>query len=108
MLGQPESVSMSRHSLRYKLVLLFPVLLAFRWVMVIIIVIMVLPVLLEPRLSCIFNLNPLFSGQRRLSLIFTCFFCMFLTFILGLCISFLSTADYVDFLLFLLLFGVCV
>jgi len=105
MLGQPESVSLSRHSLLHKLVVLSAVLLAFRLVMVVMIVMRVLPVRLEPRLSGIFNLNPRFSGQRLLSLIFACFFCLFLTFLLGLCISFLSTPRYRGFLLFLLLCG---
>jgi len=58
MLGQPESVSLSRHSLLHRLVLLSPVLLAFRVVIVVIIVMIVLPLLLELRLSGIFNLNP--------------------------------------------------
>jgi len=58
------------------------------------IVMMVLPVLLELRLSGIFNLNSRFSGQRLLSLVFACFFYLFLTFLLGLCISFLATARY--------------
>jgi len=65
-------------------------------------------VLLESTLSSIFNLNPRFSSQRLLSLVFTSFFCLFLTFLLALGISFLSTARYGGFLLFLLLFGVCV
>jgi len=108
MLGQPESMSLSRHSLLHKLVLLSPVLLAFRVVIVVMIVMMVLLVLLEPRLFHIFYLNPQLSGQRLLSLVFPCFFYLFLTFLLGLCISFLSTACYGGFLLFLLLFGVCV
>jgi len=107
MLGQPESVSLSRHSLLHKLVLLSPLLLAFRVVMVVLIVIMVLTVLLEPRLSGIFHLNPGFSGQRLFSLVFIPFFCLFLTFLLGFCISSLSTAGYGRFLLFLLLIGVC-
>jgi len=94
MLGQPESVTLTRHSLLRRLVLLSPVLLAFRVVMVVMIVMMVLPVLLELRLSGIFNLNPRFSGQRLLSLVFACFFYLFLTFLLGLCISFVATARY--------------
>jgi len=94
MLGPTESVSLSRHSLLHRLVLLFLVLLAFRVVMVVMIVMMVLPVLLELRLSGIFNLNPRFSGQRLLYLVFAFFFCLFLTFLLGLCISFLATAHY--------------
>jgi len=61
--------------------------------------------LLEPSLSGIFNLNPRFSGQRLLSLIFAGVFCLFLPFLLGWCISFLSTAGYAGFLLFLLLFS---
>jgi len=40
----------------------------------------------------IFNLNSRLSGQRLLSLVFACFFCLFLSFLLGLCISFPSPA----------------
>ena len=106
MLEQLESVSLSRQCLQHKLVLLSPVLLAFRVVMVMMIVMMVLAVLLKPRISGIFNLNPHFSGQRLLSLVFTCFFCLFFTFLLGLCISFPSKGHSGGFLFFFLLFGV--
>ena len=101
-------MSLTSHSLLDKLVLLSPVLLAFRVVMVVMIGMMVLPVLLEPRLSGTFNLNHQFSGQRLLSLVFACFFCLFLTFLLGFYISFLSTGHYGGYLVFLLLFGVCI